>query len=58
MSLPEPIVCADCGRNIGGTAEPIRVNERTRAHYTELGPGEYGAWCRACKRLTVYVGVA
>lgn len=48
-------MCQECKRPIGGAAVPVAVRYRTRADYSELEPGELGAWCRDCKRLTVYV---
>jgi hypothetical protein len=53
--MANPIKCADCGWPIGGVAAEVDVNERTRFSYAELQPGEHGAWCDRCKRLTVYV---
>lgn len=50
-----PIRCADCGWPIGGVAQPVSVRDRTRAAYSELRPGEHGAWCHRCKRITAYV---
>lgn len=48
-------MCVDCGVAIGGTTEPVDVRPRTREGYQQLLPGEHGAWCHRCKRLTVYV---
>jgi hypothetical protein len=33
----------------------MQVTGRIRMHYTELLPGEHGAWCKDCSVLTVYV---
>jgi hypothetical protein len=33
----------------------MQVTGRTRTHWTELRPGEHGAWCKDCAVLTVYV---
>lgn len=52
---PKPIHCRDCGRKIGGAAEAVRVTGRVRDDYSELRPGEFGAWCDDCSVLTVYV---
>ena len=52
---PKPIECRDCGRPIGGVAADMQVTGRTRTHWTELEPGEHGAWCKDCSVLTVYV---
>lgn len=54
LRLPEPIICQECQRPIGGTTVRVSVYRRTRADYSELRPGELGAWCIHCKRLTVY----
>lgn len=55
---PEPIVCVECRHPIGGTTETVEVRPRTRDSYEQLLPGEHGAWCHRCKRLTVYVRVS
>jgi hypothetical protein len=52
---PKPIECRDCGRPIGGVAADVQTTGRTRTHWTELEPGEHGAWCKDCAVLTVYV---
>jgi hypothetical protein len=52
---PKPIECRDCGRPIGGVAADVQTTGRTRTHWTELRPGEHGAWCKDCSVLTVYV---
>jgi hypothetical protein len=52
---PKPIECRDCGRPIGGVAADVQTTGRTRTHWTELQPGEHGAWCKDCAVLTVYV---
>jgi hypothetical protein len=53
-SLGEPVPCAECGQIVGGTTADVRVLPHTRSSYTELLPGEHGAWCHRCRRLTVY----
>lgn len=50
-------MCVECGVAIGGSHVPVRVRPRTREGYSQLLPGEHGAWCHRCKRLTVYVVV-
>jgi hypothetical protein len=55
---PKPIRCRDCGRKIGGAAEAVHVTGRVRRDFSELTPGEFGAWCDDCSVLTVYVRVA
>lgn len=35
----------------------MRTTGRIRQDYSELEPGEHGAWCRDCGVLTVYVTV-
>jgi hypothetical protein len=32
----------------------VQTTGRTRTHWTELRPGEHGAWCKDCAVLTVY----
>jgi hypothetical protein len=55
LSSGGPIACAECGHLVGGTAADVRLLPCTRSSYTELRPGEHGAWCHRCKRLTVYI---
>jgi hypothetical protein len=54
LSSGEPVPCAECGQIVGGTTADVRVLPHTRSSYTELQPGEHGAWCHRCRRLTVY----
>jgi hypothetical protein len=50
-----PIRCPTCNAEVGGSTVPVHVKPFTRSGTEHLQPGELGAWCTSCARMTVYV---